>query len=385
MKHSSTPPALAHLDAALQDLAHAHLLRERPSYHSEDILSFCSNDYLGFASSPLPQNPGGSSASRLIAGERHEHVDLEHALAQWLHIPSTLVFSSGYAANVGTVSALASPHDLIVSDELNHASLIDGARLSKAHIAVVPHLDHEAIRKTLKHRHQTRAWVLTESYFSMDADSPDLKALRTLCDEYNTALLVDEAHALGVLGPEGRGLCAEAGIIPDILIGTFGKAFGRSGAFVAGCDSLIQWLWNCARSFVFSTGISPAIAKGIHESLNTLSTSDTLRKKTLCNAERMRQGLRHLGICAKGFGHIIPWILEDPHQALNIAQALCEQGIHVQAVRPPSVPVGTSRIRFTVTARHSKKEIDDALYALERLHLPTLSSNVCLPYTFYRK
>ncbi len=175
-------------------------------------------------------------------------------------LPSSLVFSSGYAANVGLMSSLPRPGDLVVSDALNHASIIDGIRLSKCRVAVVPHLDVGAVETALRDRGAGRAFVVTESYFSMDADSPDLGALRALCDRHGAALVVDEAHAVGVLGPGGAGLCAEQGVVPDALVGTFGKAFGAAGAFVAGCEALTRWLWNSARSFVISTGMSPVVA-----------------------------------------------------------------------------------------------------------------------------
>lgn len=256
MQHSDP---LQHLDAELAELERRDLLRRPPPPADPRLRSFCSNDYLGLAADPPPPAPSGSGASRLIAGERAEHRELEQRLASWTGTEDALVFSSGYAANVGVLSALASPGDLIVSDALNHASIIDGSRLSRARIAVVPHLDVGAVRAALRTRETGRAWVVVESYYSMDADGPDLAQLRGACDEAGAALLVDEAHALGVLGPGGRGRCAEAGVRPDVLVGTLGKSLGSQGAFVAGRAVLKSWLWNRARSFVFSTGLSPRL------------------------------------------------------------------------------------------------------------------------------
>ncbi|MGH7439646.1 MAG: aminotransferase class I/II-fold pyridoxal phosphate-dependent enzyme, partial [Polyangiaceae bacterium] len=254
------PPALHFLEEALSEASRQHLFRDRPALRPGGGPSFCSNDYLGLASRLAAPATSGSGASRLVSGERAEHGALEEAVAGLVGLPSSLVFSSGYAANVGLLSSLPRPGDLVVSDALNHASIIDGIRLSKCRVAVVPHLDVGAVEAALGDRGAGRAFVVTESYFSMDADSPDLRALRAVCDRHGAALLVDEAHAIGVLGPGGAGLCAEQGVVPDALVGTFGKAFGAAGAFVAGCEPLTQWLWNTARSFVFSTGMSPVVA-----------------------------------------------------------------------------------------------------------------------------
>jgi 8-amino-7-oxononanoate synthase len=256
-----TPDALAYLDEAIALAKRRDLFRARPRPGDRASLSFCSNDYLALANRSAPAEASGAGGSRLLSGDRTIHALLETAAADLVCQPTALAFTSGYAANVGALSTLAAPDDLIVSDALNHASIIDGARLSRARIAIVPHLDIGAIARALDERGAGRAFVVTESYFSMDADSPDLRALRALCDERGAVLIVDEAHALGVLGPDGRGLCPEQGVRADVVVGTFGKAFGASGAFVAGCPALTVWLWNRARPFVFSTGISPGAAK----------------------------------------------------------------------------------------------------------------------------
>jgi 8-amino-7-oxononanoate synthase len=360
------PPALAHLAAGLRALDATGLLRKRPEPLQHGASSFCSNDYLGLAALPAPDAPSGAGASRLIAGERLEHLALERAIAEWLRTPSALLFSSGYAANLGTVAALVEPPDIVISDELNHASLIDGCRLARANVEIVPHLDVPAVERALRRPRAGRAWVLTESYFSMDADSPDLVRLRELCDQHGAALLVDEAHAVGVFGPAGRGLCAQVEVLPDVLVGTLGKAFGASGAFVAGSEVLVDWLWNRARSFVFSTGVSPVVAAAARRALGVASRDEALRLRLHANATHLRRGLTELGLQPRGVGPIIPLVVGDPVRAVQAAAELCRLGIQVQAVRPPTVSPRTSRLRVTVSAIHSPSEIERAILAFEQ-------------------
>ncbi|MGO9839084.1 MAG: aminotransferase class I/II-fold pyridoxal phosphate-dependent enzyme [Polyangiaceae bacterium] len=362
MKHG-TPRALLFLDEAIAELASRHLLRDRHS-PQHGTGSFCSNDYLGLAVRPAPVAASGAGSSRLVAGERPEHVALEEAAAELVGAQQSLVFSSGYAANVGLLSALAGPRDLVVSDVLNHASIIDGIRLSRARAAIVPHLDLGAVESALRGRGSGRAFVVTESYFSMDADSPDLFALRRLCDEHDAALVVDEAHALGVLGPGGRGLCAQADVRADAIVGTFGKAFGASGAFVAGCSSLTHWLWNRARTFVFSTGMSPSGAAAALAGVRVAHLEPDRRQRVLAAAAELRAALADCGVTACGFGHIVPWVLGEAHVALAVAEALQARGMDVRAIRPPSVPPGTARIRLTVTAGHSPADIQRVASAI---------------------
>jgi 8-amino-7-oxononanoate synthase len=251
---------LRHLDEDLAALATRGLLREppAPSTAHPRLLDLCSNDYLGYGAEAWP-NPAvarsGAGASRLVSGSDPSHEEAEVTLASWLGAEAALLFSSGYAANTGVLAALARPGDIIVSDALNHASIIDGCRLSGASVRVVPHGDAAAVDAALAaSTGAAHRWVVTEAYFSMDGDSPDLPSLRTICDRRDAALIVDEAHALGVFGPRGTGLCAAAGVRPDVLVGTASKALGLQGAFVVGPRRLRLWLWNRARSFVFSTG-----------------------------------------------------------------------------------------------------------------------------------
>jgi 8-amino-7-oxononanoate synthase len=361
----STPNALQFLEGALRELERNGLLRTRPAPVDGVARTFCSNDYLGLADR-IGHTPAasGAGASRLVVGESREHLALEAEVAAWLGLPSALVFTSGYATNMGALSALARPEDLLISDALNHASIIDGARLSRAEVVVVPHLDLNAVAAALGKAKGRRAWVVTESYFSMDADSPDLPALRSLCDASGAALVVDEAHALGVFGPEGRGLCAAAGVVPDVFIGTFGKSFGAGGAFVAGCHALTAWLWNRARPFVFSTGISPLVAAAAREGLRIALSEPWRRETVLSRAAQLREGLASAGHDVRGFGPIVPLVVGDPRRAVRLARDLRERGVHVQAIRPPSVPDGTARLRLTTTAAHSEEDVAHAVEAI---------------------
>ena len=358
------PDPLAYLADQLAQLERDGLRRRAATPLASDALSFCSNDYLGLAGRNAPLAPSGAGASRLIAGERDEHRALEVALARWLGTEDALLFTSGYAANVGTLSCLAGPGDLVVSDALNHASIIDGARLSRARVVVVPHGDVGAVRSALDERAEERAWVAVESYYSMDADSPDLAALRATCDHLGAGLLVDEAHALGVLGPEGRGLCAARGVVPDVLVGTLGKAFGGQGAFAAGRAVVRDFLWNRARSFVFSTGLAPVSAAAAQEALLRIIGRPELREHVAAMATRLRTGLQRAGASRLiGFGHVIPLLVGDPTTALELAERMRSRGVAVHAIRPPTVPPGTSRIRLTVTARHAAADIDRVVEA----------------------
>jgi len=366
------PPALAFLEGAIAEARGRQLLRERAAIRP-DLVSFCSNDYLGLAGRVAPAEVCGAGASRLVDGERPVHARLEEAAARLARQASALVFTSGYAANVGALGALAGPGDTIVSDALNHASLIDGARLSKARVVVVPHLDVGAIDEALGQRGGGRAFVVTESYYSMDGDSPDLAALRRVCDAHGAVMFVDEAHALGVLGPGGAGLCAQAGVVPDVLVGTFGKAFGAGGAFVAGCRPLTTWLWNRARSFVFSTGLSPVVAAAGLEGMAIAQREPWRRQAVARWAMLVRERLGAMGLRLGGSGHVVPWIVGDPATALGAAARLAERGLDVRAIRPPTVPPGTARLRLTLSAARTESDIGrllDAVAAIVATGLP---------------
>ncbi len=302
----------------------------------------------------------GAAASRLVHGSTAQHLKLESELASWVGAESSLLFSSAYAANLGLISALGVAHSVILSDAANHASLIDGARLSKAEVRILPHLDLAALSAALNDCRGSRAcWVVTESYFSMDGDGPDLAALRAVCDQHDACLIVDEAHALGVFGPAGSGRCAQAGVKPDILVGALGKAVGTHGGFVAGSPQLRTFLWNKARSFVFSTAPSPRMAdlSSIHVQL--AREADGLRAQLTSNSAQLRAELQAAGLslAPNSFGPIVSVILGENQRALAAAERLRAGGILAQAIRPPTVPIGAARLRLTVKATFTPAEI----------------------------
>lgn len=349
-----------------------------------EFIDASSNDYLGLARWVVSRETlngmeglsHGSGASRLIHGTREAHEELERELAEWVGLPRALLFTSGYAANVGLIAALGAPGTLLVSDALNHASIIDGCRLSKADVRVVPHLDLGAVERALRESSAKVRWVVTESYFSMDGDGPDLRALAALCEREGAGLVVDEAHALGVFGPEGGGRCAEAGVVPDVLVGTFGKAVGLHGAFIAGTERLRSFLWNRARSFVFSTAPSPILARLALFHVKHLRQAEVERERLYSLTEAVRNTLQERGqpVLHGSFGPIVPVLTGSNERALEAARQLRTQGILTQAIRPPTVPPGTARLRVTVTAAHSPAQIQRLADTLVRTLRPGASS-----------
>jgi 8-amino-7-oxononanoate synthase len=370
---SAARDPLRFLDETLRDLDERALLRRpRERTGNEGLVVLCSNDYLGYADLPI-EGAGGSGASRLISGDRQEHREAEAALCAWLGTESALLFPSGYAANVGALSALAGPGDLVVSDRLNHASIIDGCRLSRAEVVIADHLDVDAVEAALRQRGAgaRRRWVVTESCFSMDGDSPDLPALRAVCDRHEAALYVDEAHAIGVMGPRGAGLCAATAVRPDVLVGTLGKALGLAGAFVCGSSSLRLYIWNYSRSFVFTTGMAPAVSGAVASRVQRAIGDDTGRVALAELAGEIRRALGPLAGAASSsapagrVSPIVPWVLGRPEVALGVARELESRGVLVQAIRPPTVPEGASRLRITARAGLSAADVRRALDVLE--------------------
>jgi 8-amino-7-oxononanoate synthase len=369
---------LRHLVGELSQLERQGLLRERPPpidrAPAAGLLNLCSNDYLGyrsggrlarFARMASEEHAAGAGASRLVCGEHAAHADLEAALSTWLGTEETAVFTTGYAANVGAIAALAGEGDLVVSDALNHASIIDGCRLSRARCVIVAHNAAEEVREALKSASARRRWVVTESYFSMEGDGPDLVALRSICDESDAALIVDEAHALGVLGPRGRGRAHEAGVRPDVLVGTLGKALGAQGAFVAGSRELCRWLWNRARSFVFSTGLSPLLAAIGRGAVEEAQADESGRERLRHVGRRFRSSLLDHGIpLTSRDGPILPIVLGSEAAAQSWSHGLARRGVWVQAIRPPTVPPGTARLRLTVRADLTDEDVERAIGAL---------------------
>jgi 8-amino-7-oxononanoate synthase len=347
-----------------------------------EVVCLCANNYLGLADHPalrdalreaVDEAGAGAGASRLISGTMSAHRAAEHALARFVDRPAALLFSTGYAANLGTLPALYGADDVLFSDALNHASLIDGCRLSRARVHIFPHRDTDALARLLAaHRSDgRRAAILVESVFSMDGDESDLRSLRCLADAHEADLYVDEAHALGVFGRHGAGLCAEAAVVPDVLIGTLGKAFGLSGAFVAASEPVIRLLENRARSYVFSSAPQPALAAATVTATALVRDADDARAAVLAHAERLRRGLGALGFHVPGGrSAILPLRIGDPVETVALARELFARGVFVQAIRPPTVPLGSSRLRVVPMATHTAAHLTHALDSFASLARP---------------
>jgi len=352
--------------------------RARADIAERSVSVFCSNDYLGLSSDPaivaaaargLDQHGLGSGASRLISGTHAEHRRTEQALADWVRLPAALSFSSGYAANVGALPALLRRGDIAFNDRLNHASLIDGLRLSRATVHVYEHGDLAHLEALLRqHRPAARrAVVVTDALFSMDGDLADLTGLRALTHQHDAGLYVDEAHALGVMG-EGRGWSAACGVAPDVLVGTLGKATGVMGAFVAGSQNLRDLLENRARSYVFSTAPPPALSVAVREAVARALADAPARERAHRHAKRLRAGLRSQGWrVPEGSTLIIPILVGDADETMRLSTALLDRGYFVQGIRPPTVPAGTSRLRLVPTAAHTDAQVSGLLEAFEEL------------------
>ncbi len=343
------------------------------------VLCFCSNNYLGLANHPALVAASqaaahaegvGAAAPRLITGTMDAHRDAEMAYAGFVGTPAAALFSTGYAANVGTVQALVGPGDVVFSDALNHASLIDGCRLSRAKVYVYSHRDADHLESLLgRHRPASRrALIVTDSLFSMDGTTAPLPDLEALARRFEAGLLVDEAHALGVFGPEGRGLAAAQGVEPDVLIGTLGKSFGVAGAFVAASEEVVSLIRNRARSFVYSTAPPPLVARAAIAALALVRDADQARKSLLSNADRLRSELRLLGFeVPDGDSQILPVLIGENDRTMQLSAKLLERGIFVQGIRPPTVPEGTARLRLTPMATHRPEHIDQAIDAFASL------------------
>jgi 7-keto-8-aminopelargonate synthetase-like enzyme len=311
----------------------------------------CSNDYLGLAWDPDVRRAaagGGAGSSRLVAGSRPIHRALEEAIASWLGTEAALVMPSGWHANVAVFSTIVGEGDIVASDALVHASIIDGLRLSKAQRIIVPHTDPDAID-------HGATLVAVEGLFSMDGDRPPL-------DRYPKEpwLAVDEAHAAGCLGPDGRGVAAAYGRLPDVIIGTFGKAFGAAGAFVAGSTDLVELLVNAARSFVFTTAVPEPVAAMALEGMKRATAER--RQRLAHNVDRLRGELAELGWAPLGDAHIVPIVTGA--RTMTIADRMLERGVYAAGIRWPTVPQGQERIRLTVSAAHTDEQIDRIAEAL---------------------
>ncbi len=338
------------------------------------VLLLCSNNYLGLADHPRVREAAadaamrwgvGAGASRLVSGTMTIHGRLEERLAAFKRSEACVLFGSGYLANLGVIGALAGSGDAIFSDELNHASIVDGCRLSRAEVIVYRHRDVEHLEWSLR-RHgggrdgQGRRLIVTDSVFSMDGDVAPLAQLADVADAYDARLVVDEAHALGNLGPDGRGAVAEAGLEGevDVVIGTLGKALGSYGAYACASAEMVRYLINTARSLIFSTAPSPPAVAGALAALDLLRERPHRVQRLRSNARALRRAL-----AAQGFPipesemQIVPLIVGEERAALRLCQEAIEHGVFAQAIRPPTVPSGTSRLRLTAMASHTASEL----------------------------
>ena len=335
-------------------------------------INLCSNDYLGLAADPrlkqavleaVARTPlAGSTGSRLLSGNAREWEELEAEFADFAGTEAALCFSSGYAANIGLLGSLLQPGDIVFSDALNHASLIDGIRLSGAAKVIYPHGDMQFLENALRERHGARGakLIVTETVFSMEGDVAPLRDIVRLAHAYGAELAIDEAHALGVRGPEGRGIAAELGVEREILatVHTCGKALASAGAVVCGSRSLRDLLINRARTFLFSTAMPPYLAGQIRAALNLACSAESERAHLRRIATALREALAAAG---HSFGasttQIVPVLLGDNEMALHVAAQLQENGFAVKAIRPPTVPPGTARLRLSLTSRISLEDV----------------------------
>jgi len=344
------------------------------------VLNFCSNNYLGLADDErikkaaleaVAQDGFGSGASRLVCGTMSAHVKLEEKLAHLKNTESALVFSSGYMANTGIIPALFDRQDVILSDRLNHASIIDGILLSRAKLRRYAHKDMQDLEDTLKNSGAfKKRLIVTDTIFSMDGDTAPLKSIVDLARRYEAWVMVDEAHAFGVLGEHGAGLVEQEGLGNqiDIQMGTLSKAAGCFGAYAAGSKYLCEYLTNHSRSFIYTTAMPPACAAAASVAVDIITQDQARRRKVLANADDLRQGLKVLGFnTMQSTTPIIPILVKDSAKALVMSKRLLEQGIFVQAIRPPTVPVNTARLRVTVMATHTQQDLDLFLDCIKRV------------------
>ncbi|WP_027159330.1 8-amino-7-oxononanoate synthase [Methylobacter luteus] len=347
----------------------------------KELLNFCSNDYLGLANHPsvvqafkagVDRYGVGSGSAHLICGHSAAHHALEEELAAFAGRDRALLFSTGYMANMGLVSALVGRGDTVFEDRLNHASLLDGGLLSGARFKRYGHGDVEHLNANLETA-TGRKLILTDGVFSMDGDFAQLQALSETAKNHEAWLMVDDAHGLGVIGEQGRGIVDYYGLGQDdvpILMGTLGKAFGTFGAFVAGSDVLIETLIQKARTYIYTTALPAAIAEATRVSLKIVMAESWRRDKLKMLSERFQQGAQQLGLqVMPSFSAIQPIVIGGSQRAVDISNALLNNGLLVSAIRPPTVPQGSARLRVTFSAQHEEWHVDRLLAALDQLHL----------------
>jgi len=380
-----------HLEQLCQQRQAAGLYRQRVPHHSpqgpvlqqdgRSYLNFCSNDYLGLAAHPALRTAlsdacatvgVGAGAAHLVNGHHHYHEVLEQTLAAYTQRPRALLFSTGYMANLGTLTALLDRQDAVFLDKFNHASLVDAARLSRARLYRYPHRDLARLAYLLQHSQARHRLIVTDGVFSMEGDLADLPALAQLAHDHDAWLVVDDAHGLGVLGNTGGGTVEHFGLdsrtVP-VLIGTLGKAFGVFGAFVAGSETLIEALIQHARPYIYTTALPPALAATTTQAIHIAIQEPQRRAQLHARIAQLRDGAQALGITLSGSPHtpIQPLILGSNAATLAASAKLHHQGILVTAIRPPTVPIGTARLRITLSAAHQPAHVEQLLVALSSL------------------
>ena len=389
------------LTSQLDQLKKANLLRKPVCIDSaqqttvriggQERILFCSNNYLGLANHPkiieavieaIKKYGHGAAASRLISGTMRPHTESEKEFAILFQKESSLIFPSGWTANEALIRTIASKGDLLLLDKLDHASIIDAARSNPAEFRTYRRGSLHRLEKFLAGKHK-RKFIITESIFSMDGDAADLKTLVELKNKYDAFLIVDEAHALGCLGKTGAGLAEELGVLEDIdvVVGTMSKALGSAGGVVAAKKVVIDLLINKARSFIYTTAPTVANCAAALAALEILRVEPNRRERLKQNADYLRAKLNQLGLnTGQSISHIIPVIIGGAKEAVEVSQRLYEMGFFVPAIRPPTVPAGTARLRVSVQSEHNKDQMDKLCDGLEKLikqgFLPTLDRGV---------
>ena len=377
--------------AALAGLEAASLLRTRHPVAGEQgaalevegrrLVAFASNDYLGLASHPkliaavvdAVQRFGvGSGASHLISGHHEEHERVDAALARFVGMPKALTFSTGYMANTGVIPALVGRGDAVFSDALNHACLIDGARLARADVHVYPHADLDALEQALARSSAPNKLIVSDAVFSMDGDIAPVRELVDLCERYDAWLYLDDAHGFGVLGPNGEGTAAHLGVRSErvIYMGTLGKAAGVSGAFVAGDAAIIDWFVQRARTYVFTTATPPMLAAAVRASLEVFRDEPWRRQRLRDHVALLRRRLREVPWTLLDSNTAIqPLVVGDNARVMQLMESLWDRGFWVPGIRPPTVPEGSARLRISLTAGHTTEQVAalaDTLLAIAR-------------------
>jgi 8-amino-7-oxononanoate synthase len=344
----------------------------------QEVLNLSSTNYLGLANHPalraaakeaLDRYACGSGASRLISGNMTLHLELEESIAKLKGADAALVFNSGFQANVGLLSTLVGEGDVIFSDDLNHASIIDGCRLSRARIVIYPHCDLDRLESELKRIPQkSRRLIVTETVFSMDGDIAPVREIVELASHHGAMVMVDEAHATGVFGPNGGGIVEELGVGEGVLVqmGTLGKALGGFGAYVAGSRNLRDFLINRCRSFIFTTSLPPVVIAMAKSAIDIIKSEPERRHALRENSQILKKGLERIGYSLGRSGsQIIPLMVGEGPKCMSMAEHLLRKGVYAQGIRPPTVPPGTSRLRIAPMATHTREQLERALKAFK--------------------